>query len=92
MKSHAFGSTWAMSPGVRTIPAAMALPIAAETPNQTPNTWRSFPRRKAPEPGAPLVVDASDVLDNGFSGELQNSAIIMTEKEKASRKSAFLLA
>ena len=33
-----------MSPGVRTIPAAMVLPTAAAMPNQTPRTWNNLPR------------------------------------------------
>src|SRR5580658_4961926 len=32
-KSHAFGNTFAMSPGVRAIPAAMAFPTATAIPN-----------------------------------------------------------
>jgi len=34
-----------MSPGVRMMPEAMLLPMAAAMPNQMPRTWRSFPVR-----------------------------------------------
>src|SRR6202022_4394083 len=38
------GSHCAMSPGARTIPAAMVLPTAAEMPNHMPRTLRRRPR------------------------------------------------
>jgi hypothetical protein len=84
MKSHAFGSIFAMSPGVRTMPAAMALPTATAMPNHTPSTCSSFPR-PAEAPAAALVEDPSDVLDNVESQEsVRNSAIIMAARQKAS--------
>src|SRR5579863_2023718 len=89
-KSHALGRTWAMSPGVRTIPAAIALPIAAETPNQTPRTCSRRPRF-IPAAGAGLAVlveDSADVLDNVESqGSIGNCAIIMAAWQNASWKS-----
>src|SRR5271163_390130 len=68
--SQTFGKIWAMSPGVRTIPAPIELPMAAETPNQTPRICRRLPRPGAGDtrgrcaaPGE-LVEEDSDVLDN----------------------------
>src|SRR5579862_916759 len=89
MNSHALGKTWAMSPGVRTIPAAMELPIAAETPNHTPRTCSSRPRLSvAAGAGAALVEGPSNVLDNVKSqGSIGNSAIIMVVSQNASWKS-----
>jgi vacuolar-type H+-ATPase subunit E/Vma4 len=70
-----------MSPGARTMPAAMVLPTAAAMPNHMPRTLRRPPRERAevevaPGRGEPnggvsvVVLDASIVLDNGVSGEL----------------------
>jgi hypothetical protein len=90
MNSHALGKTCAMSPGVRTIPAAIALPIAAETPNQTPRTCSSRPRFSvAAGAGVTALVEGpSNVLDNVKSqGSIGNSAIIMAALQNASRKS-----
>src|ERR1700722_102738 len=42
-KNQGFGRSFAMTPGVRTIPAAMVLPTAAAMPNHTPRTRKSFP-------------------------------------------------
>src|SRR5260370_6268385 len=62
MNSHAFGRIFAISPGVRTIPAAIAFPIATAMPNHTPRTWSRRPR---PAAGVELTVEvASDVPDN----------------------------
>src|ERR1700676_2726363 len=90
MKSHAFGSILAMSPGVRTMPAPIELPMATAMPNHIPSTWSSFPWL----PGAPadaamvLVEDSADVLDNVESQERSgNSAIIMAARKNASWKS-----
>src|SRR4029077_2780889 len=88
IKSHTLGSACATSPGVRTIPAAMALPMAAETPNHTPSTCSNRPRlrAKARDCAASLVEGPSDVLDNVKSRRSKrNSAIIMAAGEKASR-------
>src|SRR5580693_2220489 len=90
MKSHALGKTWAMSPGVRTIPAAIELPIAAETPNHTPSTCSSRPRfRLAAGAGTSALVEGpSNVLDNVESQvSVRNSAIIMAGWQNASWKS-----
>ena len=43
MKSQGFGSHFAISPGVATMPAAMVLPMAAAIPNQTPRTLSNPP-------------------------------------------------
>ena len=63
-----------MSPGARTIPAAMVLPTAAEMPNHMPSTRSKRPRpgavvldTDAPVPNSVLdVVATPDVLDNGL--------------------------
>ena len=49
-----------MSPGVRTIPAAMVLPTAAAMPNHMPRTCKRRPRL-----GAEVVVEVVVVVDNG---------------------------
>src|SRR5579859_7693629 len=90
-KSHVLGKTLAMSPGVRTIPAAIELPMAADTPNQTPRTCSRRPRPRAPRGvgETALVAGTPDVLDNVESQEsAQSSAIIMAARQNASRKSA----
>ena len=93
IKSHAFGSIFAMSPGVRTIPAAMALPTATAMPNHTPSTCSSLPEPRVCGPAAMLVLveDSADVLDNVKSQVcIGNSAIIMAMWQNASRKSVIL--
>ncbi len=80
-----------MSPGVRTIPAPMELPMAAEMPNQTPRICSSLPRlRVAPAAAAMALVEGpSNVLDNVKSqGSTRNSAIIAAARQNASGKSA----
>src|ERR1700722_1528021 len=65
------GSHCAMSPGERTMPAAIVLPTAAAIPNHMPRTLSSPPvDRVAAEPvwSDAVVVVPSDMLDNGFSG------------------------
>src|SRR5271155_2629313 len=88
--SHAFGSSLAMSPGVRTMPAEIVLPTAAAMPNHMPSTCSSFPWLRS-VPGAAamaLVEDPSDVLDNVKSQEcFGNSAIIIAGHQNASWKS-----
>src|SRR5580658_4482863 len=89
MKRHALGSIFAMSPGVRTIPAAMALPTATAMPNHTPSTWRSLPEPRVCGPADALVLveDSADVLDNVESQVcIGNSAIIMAMRQNASWK------
>jgi hypothetical protein len=79
-----------MPPGVRTMPAAMALPTATAIPNHTPSTCSSFPRPAEALAAAPavLVEAPSDVLDNVESQEsVRNSAIITVARQKASRNS-----
>src|ERR1700716_2836643 len=59
---HALGRSFATSPGVRTMPAAIVLPIAAAMPNHMPRTWRRRPR---PTAGRVLAVEEfSDLPDN----------------------------
>src|ERR1700730_4476094 len=87
------GSHCAMSPGARTIPAAIVLPMAAEMPNHMPRTLRSRPRLG--DALAVISVDtsvresvegASDVLDNGKTqGVFQNFAMIMCGRKNARR-------
>lgn len=82
-----------MSPGARTIPAAIVLPMAAEIPNHMPSTLRSRPRLG--DRLAVISVDtsvresvegASDVLDNGKTqGVFRNFAMIMCGRENARR-------
>src|ERR1700740_3426905 len=90
-----------MSPGARTIPAAIVLPTAADIPNHMPRTLRRRPRLRgaAGSLRAELDTDALDVeaLDvedrsGGFgngraSGTLRTLAMIIGAGEKASRKS-----
>src|ERR1700722_13648784 len=90
IKSHAFGSIFAMSPGVRTIPAPMAFPTATAMPNHTPSTCSNLPEPRVCGPAAAMVLveDSSDVLDNVESQEcIENSAIIMRGAQNASQKS-----
>src|SRR5580700_11302467 len=70
MNIQAFGSILAMSPGVRTIPAPMELPIATAMPNHMPSTWSSFPWPLVALAGVALVlVDSADAFDNVESQE-----------------------
>jgi hypothetical protein len=89
-----------MSPGARTIPAAMVLPTAAEMPNHIPRIFRRRPRLLGAARASKVLLDAEaldvealDVEDssggfgNGwFSGTFGNLAIIMAVRENASRK------
>src|SRR5580704_17939036 len=89
--NHAFGRSFAISPGVRTIPAEMVLPTAAAMPNHMPSTCSSLPEPRVCGPAAALVLveDSSDVLDNVKSQVcFGNSAIIMAMRQNASWKSA----
>lgn len=90
-----------MSPGARTIPAAIVLPTAADIPNHMPRTLRRRPRLrgtagalKEVRDAEVLDVEALDVEDSsdGFgnsrvSGTLRNLAMIMGAGENASWKS-----
>ena len=84
-----------MSPGARTIPAAMVLPTAAEMPNHMPSTLRRRPRLRGAESASKVLLDAGalDVEDrsDGFgnwrvSGTFGNVAMIMGVGENASWK------
>ena len=85
-----------MSPGARTIPAAMVLPTAAEIPNHMPRTLRRRPPPRAAEAmesrvpldaEPPGVEDRSDGFGNcRVSGTLRNFAMIMGVGENASWK------
>ena len=84
-----------MSPGARTIPAAMVLPTAAEIPNHMPSTLSRRPRLREAEgeskvlldAEAPGVEDRSDGFGNwGVSGTFGNLAMIMGAGENASWK------
>src|SRR5216683_7484303 len=90
-----FGSHCAMSPGARTIPAAMVFPTAAEMPNHMPRTLSKRPRLRGSDRASkvPLDAEALGVEDrsDGFgncrvSGTLRNFAMIMGTGENASRK------
>ena len=74
-----------MSPGVRTMPAEIALPMAAEIPNHMPRTCSSRPRPFV----TPVIPseEASDVSGNVRSQEsIRNYAMIMGARENARRK------
>ena len=84
-----------MSPGARTIPAAMVLPTAAEIPNHMPRTLSNRPRLRgaAGASKVPLDAEALGVEDRsdgfgkwGVSGILGNVAMIMGAEENASWK------
>src|SRR5882757_3867590 len=86
-----------MSPGARTMPAAMVLPTAAAMPNHIPRILRrppwerawAVPRLGAAEPGggvSAVVLDASIVLDNGSQGGCFDAAMIVAVRKNASRK------
>ena len=61
-----------MSPGARTIPAAMVLPTAADIPNHMPRTLRRRPRLPGTEAASKAVLDAGaldvEALDVGAPG------------------------
>src|SRR5437879_4877399 len=84
-----------MSPGARTIPAAMVLPTAAEMPNQTPRTFNKRPREFVPTP-APAAKgsvtpgkDASEDSGNQESqDQLGNAAIINDHVRKCKQELA----
>jgi hypothetical protein len=69
-----------MSPGARTMPAAMVFPTAAAMPNQIPNTFKSFPRPGclgvAGRSATREVEVGSEMLDNGWSQDRCNLVII----------------
>jgi hypothetical protein len=75
----------------------MVFPTAAAIPNHIPRTFSSPPRERAapaalaamgPIGATGVVVDASDVLDNGVTrGACSDVAIIVSAPENASRKS-----
>jgi hypothetical protein len=83
-----------MSPGARTIPAAMVLPMAAEIPNHIPSTRSRRPRvapatlatESVPLTSEPGVEDMRDVLDNGpkLANHSRTVAIINAAVENAS--------
>src|ERR1700719_996600 len=93
------GSHCAMSPGARTMPAAMVLPMAAAMPNHTPRTFRRPPLERAEVSMLPavagviggvsaVVLDASVVLDNGgLRGVCNDAAMIVGVRKNASWKS-----
>ena len=62
-----------MTPGVRTIPAAMVLPTAAAMPNHTPRTCNNLPLEILPTgetgvaTGASALGEASGILGKLFS-------------------------
>src|ERR1700732_4864442 len=67
-KNQGFGRSFAMTPGVRTIPAAMVLPTAAAMPNHTPRTCNSFPEEILPRGKTVLAIGVSAL--GGTSGVL----------------------
>jgi hypothetical protein len=60
-----------MSPGARTIPAAMALPMAADIPNHMPRTLRRRLRLRGAETPSKLLLDVEGLgvedKSDGFS-------------------------
>src|SRR5689334_4121306 len=78
-----------MSPGARTIPAAMVFPTAAATPNQTPKTLRRRPREIRLAPGADCDTGISDSSGKQDSqGKFGNVVMIMVERGNAKRELA----
>ena len=84
-----------MSPGARTIPAAMVLPTAAEMPNHMPRTLRRRPRLPGAARASKALLDAvalgvedrSDGFGNWeISGTFVNLAMIVGVGENASCK------
>ena len=88
-----------MSPGARTIPAAMVFPIAADIPNHMPRTLRRRPRLRAVADASKVLLDAealgvedrSDGFGNwwslrDFRNAVGNFAMIMGVGENASWK------
>src|SRR3954447_18511623 len=61
-----------MSPGARTIPAAMVLPTAAEIPNHIPSTFSSRPPLLAALTASKLPLDAPAVSVEDRSDGLSN--------------------
>src|SRR6266849_6730633 len=94
-----FGSHCAMSPGARTIPAAIVLPTAAEIPNHMPRTFSRRPRPRGAARASKVLLDAEALAvedrsgrlgNRGVSGtlgtSLANFAMIMGVRENASWK------
>src|SRR5215470_19047547 len=69
--SQGWGSCRATLPGVRTMPAAIVLPMAAAMPNHTPRTCNSRPLLCAAAVG--LLEEASAVVDNRILERFQES-------------------
>ncbi|SRR6266851_6028017 len=67
-----FGSHCAMSPGARTIPAAMVLPTAAEMPNHMPRTLRRRPRLREARSASKVRLDAGALGVEDRSGGFGN--------------------
>src|ERR1700731_2630437 len=72
-KNQGFGSSFAMTPGVRTIPAAIVLPTAAAMPNHTPRTCINFPGEILLRGKGGLATRASTL--GGASGVLGNRVV-----------------
>ena len=70
-----------MSPGVRTIPAAMVLPIAAAMPNHIPRTLSRRPR--SPLGAVASFEGASVALDMKFVGGFAKAAMILGKSRNA---------
>src|SRR5258708_37706466 len=86
-----------MSPGARTIPAAMVFPTAAEMPNHMPRTLSKRPRLRGSDLASKVPLDAEalgvDDRSDGFgncrdSGTLRNVAVIIGTGENESWKYA----
>src|SRR6267142_1047370 len=79
-KHPRIGRSFATSPGVRTMPAAMVFPIAAAMPNHIPRTWSRRPRATAGEEFT--WEEGSDVADNVRSREIREMQPSYRGKEK----------
>jgi hypothetical protein len=66
-----------MSPGERTMPAPVVLPMAAAIPSQTPRTRNKRPR------DAEALEDASKLVDNVGHGNFRRRAIILASPKNA---------
>src|SRR5450432_4497883 len=85
------GSHCAMSPGARTMPAAMVFPTAAAIPNHIPKTCKSRPRPRPADSvricgaSGELAGGASNVLDNGGLGGPSPIARMRRRHDKGGR-------
>src|SRR6202166_2939641 len=78
-KNQGFGRSLAMTPGVRTIPAAMVLPTAAAMPNHTPRTCNNFPGEILPRGKSGVATGASAL---GGTSEYSASCLVRWYRDR----------